>query len=95
MCWTTIILGTINNDSLLIHPLYLIVTDHAFRVETIVTSSNIPKKVYHIVTDNFVNLENFIVPYVEEETFVSHVLIHTGIVNYFWQLLILYQIKFV
>ena len=50
-------------------------------------SSNIPKKVYHIATDNFVNLlhiltHDFIKPNVEEGSFMPLVLIHTGIVKY-------------
>ena len=50
-------------------------------------SSNIPKKVYHIVTANFVNLlhistHDFIKPNVEEGSFMPLVLIHTGIVKY-------------
>ena len=63
-------------------------------------SSNIPKKVYHIVTDNFVNLlhtyltHDFIKPNVEEGSFMSLVFIHTGIVKYLWQILSLYSIQF-
>ena len=63
-------------------------------------SSNIPKKVYHIVTDNFVNLWHisyawlYLKPNVKEGSFMPLVLIHTGIVKYLWQILILYSIQF-
>ena len=70
--------------------------DQASRVESIVTFHRISrKKVYHIVMDNFVNLYkylkyNFIVPYVEEESFILLVLIYSGIANYLL-LLILFK----
>ena len=59
-------------------------------------SSNIPKKVYHIVTDNFVNLLHISYAwlYVEEGSFMPLVLIHTGIVQNLWQILISYSIQF-
>ena len=62
-------------------------------------SSNIPKKVYHIVTDNFVNLLHISYAWLYKtecwgRKFHALVLIHTGIVKYLWQILILYSIKF-
>ena len=47
-------------------------------------SSNTPKKVYLIVTDNFVNLylkHRFIVLNAEEGSFIPLVIIYTGIVK--------------
>ena len=61
-------------------------------------SSNIPKKVYHIVTDNFVNLLHISYAWLYKtecwgRKFHAFSLIHTGIVKYLWQILILYSIQ--
>ena len=61
-------------------------------------SSNISKKVYHTVTDNFVNLLHISYAWLYKTecwgSFMPLVLIHTGIVKYLWQILISYSIQF-
>ena len=83
-----------------IRRVYHIVTDHAFWVESIVTYHRIYRKkcitlwritlsIYYTYLTN-----DFIKPNVEEGSFMPLVLIHTGIVKYLWQILILYSIQF-
>ena len=79
---------------------YHIVTDHAFWVESIVTYHRIYRK--KCITKWRITLSiyytylthDFIKPNVEEGSFMPLVLIHTGIVKYLWQILILYSIQF-
>ena len=79
---------------------YHIVTDHAFWVESIMTYHRIYRK--KCITQWRITLSiyytylthDFIKPNVEEGSFMPLVLIHTGIVKYLWQILILYSIQF-
>ena len=62
-------------------------------------SSNIPKKVYHIVTDNFVNLLHISYAWLYKTEcwgikFQAFSFNSQGIVKYLWQILILYSIQF-
>ena len=80
--------------------MYHIVTDHAFWVESIVAYHRIYRK--KCITQWRITLSiyytylthDFIKPKIEEGSFMPLVLIHTGIVKYLWQILILYSIQF-
>ena len=73
-------------DSSAHRPVYHIVMDHAFQVESIVTYHRIsPKKcitlsIYKCITHNLKH--DFLVQYVEEGNFIPIVLIYTVIVKY-------------